>query len=65
MIIRSLTRVALGCAALLAPLALLAQNTTGTIRGFVYDQDNGEPVIFTNVMLQGKSIGASTDVNGY
>ncbi|MBK6540606.1 MAG: TonB-dependent receptor [Flavobacteriales bacterium] len=65
MIIRSLTRVALGCAAVLAPLALLAQNTTGTIRGFVYDQDNGEPVIFTNVMLQGKSIGASTDVNGY
>nr|MBP6697724.1 TonB-dependent receptor [Flavobacteriales bacterium] len=65
MIIRFLTRVALGCAAVLAPLALLAQNTTGTIRGFVYDQDNGEPVIFTNVMLQGKSIGASTDVNGY
>ncbi len=40
-----------------------AQN--GTIRGFVYEEDSGEPVIFTNVYLQGTSLGASTDVNGY
>ncbi|MBN2730750.1 MAG: TonB-dependent receptor [Bacteroidales bacterium] len=38
---------------------------TGTIRGFVYEQGSGEPVIFTNVYLKGTSIGASTDVNGY
>jgi len=38
---------------------------TGTIRGFVYDKNTGEPIIFTNVFLKGTQIGASTDVNGY
>lgn len=38
---------------------------TGTIRGFVYDKKTGEPVIFTNVILKGTSIGVPTDVNGY
>ncbi len=37
----------------------------GTIRGFVYEEKSGEPVIFTNVYLKGTSYGASTDVNGY
>lgn len=38
---------------------------TGTIRGFVYDEETGEPVIFTNVFLKGTTYGATTDVNGY
>ncbi len=38
---------------------------TGTIRGFVYDKQTGEPIIFTNVILKGTTIGAATDVNGY
>jgi len=38
---------------------------TGTIRGFVYDEETGEPVIFTNVFIKGTTYGASTDVNGY
>ena len=38
---------------------------TGTIRGFVYEKDGGEPIIFTNVYLKGTSYGASTDVNGH
>ena len=42
---------------------ILAQG--GTLRGFVYEEDSGEPVIFTNVYLKGTSLGASTDVNGY
>ena len=37
----------------------------GTVRGFVYEQETGEPVIFTNVYFQKKSIGAPTDANGY
>ena len=45
------------------PLLLTAQ--TGTIRGFVYDEGSGEPVIFTNVYLQGTTMGSATDVNGY
>ena len=42
----------------------IAQNT-GTLRGFVYDGGSGEPVIFTNVIIKGSTIGATTDENGY
>lgn len=35
------------------------------IKGFVYDAENQEPVIFTNVVLEGTTMGVSTDVNGY
>ncbi|MFT4986782.1 MAG: hypothetical protein ACI86P_002222 [Flavobacteriales bacterium] len=38
---------------------------TGTVRGFLYDEKNGEPVIFTTVGLQGTTLGASSDVNGF
>jgi len=38
---------------------------SGTIRGFVYDSDNGEPILFGNVYLEGTTIGGSTDVNGF
>ena len=38
---------------------------TGTIKGFVYDEANGEPIIFTNVYLYKTTFGAATDVNGY
>jgi hypothetical protein len=37
----------------------------GAIRGFVYDKENGEPVIFTSVYLKGTTFGAATDVNGF
>ena len=36
-----------------------------SIRGFVYEKNTGEPVIFSNVYLQGTNLGASTDNNGY
>lgn len=49
---------------LLTTLSILAQNT-GTIRGFVYNGESGEPMIFTNVFLEGTTYGAQTDVNGY
>ncbi len=38
---------------------------TGAIRGFVYESESGEPVIFTNVYLYKTTYGAATDVNGY
>ena len=41
------------------------QAQSGTVRGFVYEAETGEPVIFTNVYLYKTSIGAVTDVNGY
>ena len=43
--------------------SLFAQ--TSTIRGFVYEDANGEPAMFSNVVLDGTTFGSSTDVNGY
>ncbi|MCD4732073.1 MAG: TonB-dependent receptor [Bacteroidales bacterium] len=37
----------------------------GIIRGFVYEKETGEPVIYTNVYLFKTTYGAATDVNGY
>lgn len=50
-------------ALVLAAYSSVAQNAS--IRGFVYEKETGEPVIFTNVYLLNTSYGASTDVNGY
>ncbi len=44
---------------------LAIAQATGTIRGFVYDKSNGEPVMFTNVKIKGTGIGSPTDVNGF
>ncbi|GAB1405843.1 TonB-dependent receptor [Lentimicrobium sp.] len=37
----------------------------GMVRGFVYEKETGEPVIFTNVYLYKTNMGSATDVNGY
>ena len=37
----------------------------GTVRGFVYNEKNGEPVILTNVYLYKTTHGCATDANGY
>lgn len=48
---------------------LLLGNTalaqTATIKGFVYEKGSGEPMSFTNVVLEGTKTGVQTDVNGY
>ncbi len=46
-------------------ITTLAIAQTGDIRGFVYDKDNGEPVLFATVYLSGTSYGATTDINGF
>ncbi len=38
---------------------------TASIRGFVYDEETGEAVLFSNVYLKGTTIGAISDVNGF
>ncbi|HTF02735.1 MAG TPA: TonB-dependent receptor [Bacteroidia bacterium] len=38
---------------------------TATIRGTVYNENNGEAVIFALVYLEGTSLGVQTDVNGF
>jgi CarboxypepD_reg-like domain/TonB-dependent Receptor Plug Domain len=44
---------------------LLAQGQTGIIKGFVYDKNTGEPLIYTNVIIKNSNTGVQTDVNGY
>lgn len=43
----------------------VAQSENGTIKGFVYDQKTGEPMIYTNVMVANGKNGVQTDINGY
>jgi hypothetical protein len=47
---------------LLLPSLILAQ--TGKLRGLVTDKETGEPLIGANVMVEGTTLGASTDMNG-
>ncbi len=44
-------------------LVLFSQNAT--IKGFVYDKDTGEPILFANVMLKETLNGSTTNENGY
>lgn len=37
----------------------------GTVRGFVKDEETGEPVLFVLVALDGTNYGGNTDENGY
>ncbi|MBI2966665.1 MAG: TonB-dependent receptor [Bacteroidetes bacterium] len=60
---RFLFSVLLFWLAILLPFFLHAQ--TATLRGFVYDKSDGEPVIFANVYFIGTGIGSATDANGY
>lgn len=53
------------CTFLLLVITTQLYTQTGTIRGFVYESETGEPVIFTPVFLKGTSYAASTDVNGF
>lgn len=47
-------------------LSVTAQNaTTGEVRGFVYDKETGEPIIYTNVFIRSLLLGKATDINGF
>ena len=46
-------------------ISILSYAQTGTIRGFVYEKETGEPMMFTNVYIKENKIGSSTDVNGF
>lgn len=39
--------------------------TTGKVSGYVYDKSTGEPLIGSNVLIEGTTIGAATDKDGY
>ncbi len=50
---------------LLLGLITLVNAQTATIRGFVYNKNNGEPIIFSPVYLEGTTYNTQTDVNGF
>ncbi|RYZ54901.1 MAG: TonB-dependent receptor [Sphingobacteriales bacterium] len=38
---------------------------TGTIKGFVYEKESGEPMSYINVVIRGTRMAVQTDLNGY
>ena len=51
---------------LLTGIIAVANAQNGTIRGFVYDEENGEPVPFVNVIVaKTDNNGAPSDINGF
>ncbi len=48
---------------MLTSVAAIAQDNS--VKGFVYEESTGEPLMFTNVYLKGTTYGGSTNENGY
>ena len=46
-------------------LTLQAMGQTGTVRGNIFDEDTGEPIISGTVLLEGTGIGTTTDIDGF
>ena len=46
-------------------LALSMQAQTGSIRGNIYDQETGDPIMFGTVRLQDTDMGTTTDLDGF
>lgn len=47
------------------PVCVTAFSQTASIKGFITEEETGEPGIFTSVYLKGTQFGAVSDVNGY
>lgn len=58
-------RVILGCIVILACYGELIAGTTGKISGTVIDIETMDPLPGANVVIEGTTMGAATDVNGY
>ncbi|MBP5796861.1 MAG: TonB-dependent receptor [Bacteroidales bacterium] len=59
----SFQRLLLTAAFVLASVLAFAQDNS--IKGFVYEESTGEPVMYSSVYLKGTTLGCSTDINGY
>lgn len=51
--------------AMLTFVVSISFSQNATVRGFIYNKENGEPVPFSNVFLKGTTVGASSDLNGF
>lgn len=54
--------ILIGLLCLFASVVSEAQNI---VKGVLYDNSNGEAIPFANVMLEGTTMGATTDINGF
>lgn len=61
----SRTRITISLLIFFLTVSITVFSQQGTVRGFVYDKENGEPAMFTSVYLYKTTYGAATDVNGY
>ena len=50
------------CSLIIISIGTNAQ--TGTVRGFVYDKESGDAILFTNVLLKGTTYGSTTNAEG-
>ncbi|MBQ4377388.1 MAG: TonB-dependent receptor [Bacteroidales bacterium] len=51
-------------ATLLLAASSFGLHAQGIVRGVIHDANNGEAIPFANVMIEGTSLGAATDING-
>ncbi len=44
---------------------LLSSQESAVVRGYVLDGESGEPIIAANIVLDGQSLGTTTDIDGF
>ena len=44
---------------------ILFSGTTGKIAGIIKDSESGDPLVGVNVVIEGTTLGAATDLDGY
>ncbi len=54
--------IILGC---LFSVVFVLEAQNGIVRGHLYDEDSGEPVVFANVVLEGTGLGDNTNFEGF
>ena len=62
---RYITRLILTSLFLVLNVAAALAQDENSIKGFVYEESTGEPMMFTNVYLKGTTFGGATNENGY
>ena len=62
---RYITRLILTSLFLVLNVAAAIAQDENSIKGFVYEESTGEPMMFTNVYLKGTTFGGATNENGY
>ncbi len=53
------------CICFFTGISAVKAQKSGEIRGFVYNETSGDPILFTNVIIKGTDKGTTTDENGF